>query len=82
MRTARIFLVDGKYTDTYVLGQIDTTHLYMKRVEKGEDSVANIEKGMVYHVGQLRYNAPLYQAVWDWLRGLRELENVGFEEAV
>ncbi|ADY14180.1 hypothetical protein [Sphaerochaeta globosa] len=81
MRTADIFLVDGKYTDRYKLEQIDATHFYQKLLNAdGSDSRPDT-KGMVQHVAQIGNNKPFYEAVLEWLQGMRDLQNVGFEVA-
>ena len=30
MRSGTFFVVDGKYTDHYAIGEIDCTHIYLK----------------------------------------------------
>jgi hypothetical protein len=80
MRTAKIFVVDGKYTDWYKLEQIDITHFYQKRLDADGTDPNPERKGWVLHVAQLGYGTPIYEAVWEWLQGKRELQNVGFGE--
>jgi hypothetical protein len=81
MRTADIFLVDGKYTDRYKLEQIDATHFYLKLVNLDGTDDRPDTKGVVQHVAQIGHNKPFYEAVWEWLQGKRDLQNVGFEVA-
>ena len=81
MRIADVFLVDGKYSDRYKLVQIDATHFYQKRVNLDGTDDRPDTKGMVQHVAQIGNNKPFYEAVWEWLQGKRELQNVGFEVA-
>nr|WP_321298362.1 hypothetical protein [uncultured Sphaerochaeta sp.] len=81
MRTADIFLVDGKYTDRYRLEQIDITHFYQKLVNMDGSDDRPGTKGFIQHVAQIGNNKPFYDAVWEWLQGKRELQNVGFEVA-
>lgn len=81
METAEIYLVDGKYTDRYRLEKIDCTHFYQKLLNAdGSDSNPD-RKGTVLHVAQIAHNRPFYAAVLEWLQGIRELQNVGFEVA-
>jgi hypothetical protein len=80
MRTAEIFVVDGKYKDRYRLEQIDITHFYQKLLNPDGSDPRPESKGCVQHVAQLGYGTPIYEAVWEWLQGKRELQNVGFGE--
>lgn len=82
MKTGTVFIVDGKFTDHYAIGEIDCTHVYLKRYSGEVPSEEEVEGGHVYHVAQLKGMAEgFYEAVWEWLRGKRELRNVGFASA-
>lgn len=82
MRTAKIYVVDGKYVDRYKLEQIDSTHFYQKLLNAdGSDDRPDC-RGFIQHVAQLGYGTPLYEAVWEWLQGKRDLQNVGFGEVI
>lgn len=79
MKTGTIFIVNGTYVDNYAVGEIDATHVYLKRYKVEEPTEDEIRRGSVYHVAQLKGMAQgLYEAVWEWLQGKRELQNVGF----
>ena len=67
---------------TYVLGVIDTTHFYMiDWYNKEPPTDEQIQKGCVYHVSQLKdlSDPRVYEEVWDWLRGLSELNSKTFK---
>jgi hypothetical protein len=73
-RMAIVTLVDGKRKDMFQLRQIDTTHFYFK----GFFGTPDGNDGSVFHVGELRYGsfAKLDEPVWDWLRGIREIDGL------
>jgi hypothetical protein len=77
LRIARVTVTEGAYQRDYGLGEIDTTHLFLKVLEERDNgqrivfsdySEESIKQGMVLHVGQLAGNLrPLYKSVCDWL---------------
>lgn len=79
MKTGTVYIIDGKYTDQFALGEIDATHVYLKLFTGKKPSEIEIENGHVFHVAQLKgMGDGLYDVVMEWLSGARELENVGF----
>lgn len=79
MKTGTFFVVDGKYTDHYAIGEIDCTHIYLKTYKGNMPKSEEITKGHVFHVAQLKGMAEaLFETVIEWLAGAREIENVGF----
>ena len=70
MRTTFIDICDHEYADRFYLGEIDCTHLYVRKwdgafpPEEGE-----IEHGTVMHIAQLKseYFAKAYKDVEAWL---------------
>ena len=104
MRRTTVTVRDGECVDTYEVGKIDGTHLYMLltvgetprkewafapgesmmiggRTTYYEDPTdEDVKQGSTMHVGELSGGRlePLYQPVWDWLRGVSELDGKEF----
>lgn len=77
--------IGGRYPDNrMVVGKIDITHVYMTEwpIEMEDTPLTEEQlcKGSIYHVGQFRgfADVTVYPAVWDWLRGIGELEGKRF----
>ena len=80
MKTGTMYIVDGKFTDQYALGKIDSTHVFLKRYKGERPSENDISNGHVFHIAQLKGMADgLYEIVTEWLSGDRQMINIGFE---
>ena len=89
-KRATVTVVDGKYTDRYELGKVDTTHFFMLLTQTAKEKTVithydkptedEVRNGAVFHVGQLRGARlePLYQPIWDWLRGIKDVNGLVF----
>lgn len=84
MKKTTITFTEGGITEKVIIGKIDTTHFYFKRISWSDDKLSgelktvtdeDIRNAWIYHIGQLSGH-PLYAPIWDWLRGLREIEGL------
>lgn len=80
MRTGTVYVIDGRYTNQFALGEIDCTHVYLKSYTSRKPSETAIESGHVFHIAELKgMGEGLYEAVLEWLSGARELDHEGFK---